>query len=146
MALFFRRTLMVHTACRRTPSSVGSGGWVCPSLPAGDVVGLHLDMDDGVLSFTKNGAACSNAKLTGLQGKVLCPVVCMDNAGDSVTILSRNTVMYKVDRKVISVHSAFHSLLMQTVAMMVQVREMGTQRWSTGFQGRLAKWWALARD
>ena len=36
----------------------------------GDVMGLHLDMDEGVLSFSKNGSPCENAKFTGLQGKV----------------------------------------------------------------------------
>ena len=48
---------------------------------AGDVVAVHLDLHEGVLSFSKNGVACKHATFTELRGKTLRPVLCMDNAG-----------------------------------------------------------------
>jgi hypothetical protein len=104
---------------------------------SGDVIGVHLDMDEGVLCFVKNGTPCKNAKFTDLQGKTLCPVVCMDNAGDCAVLMSRQKMMYQVGRKVISGRTAFHSLLMQVVSMMVSTQETAVQAQMVGFCTRV---------
>ena len=50
-------------------------------LTSHHVVAVHLDLHEGVLSFSKNGVACKHATFTELRGKTLRPVLCMDNAG-----------------------------------------------------------------
>lgn len=104
---------------------------------SGDVIGVHLDMDEGVLCFVKNGTPCKNAKFTDLQDKTLCPIVCMDNAGDCAVLLSRQKRMYQVERKVISGRTAFHSLLMQVVSMMVSTQSAAVEARMVGFCTRV---------